>query len=143
MVNFKQKLDRIFENPNSKLYIKLSNLKPQIANIVQIVYDKWDETNVDTYANGGICHLIADEINDFLYKHKIESYTHSLDYKQHVVTIAVDSNQKTCYMIDVPESIYETGGGFKWKKISDVVFEPDDIEISSLNYTDWSEPQEY
>jgi len=134
-------------NPTqNELLRKLSGLRPQMAQIAQSVYNLWDESDVDTYANGGICHIISEKISDFLSRastHNIDSYTHSLDFKQHVVTIAIDHNQKVAYMIDIPETIYETGGGFSWKKINDVFFEENDVEIQPLDYEEWGSPQDY
>jgi hypothetical protein len=46
-------------------------------------------------------------------------------------------------MIDIPETIYETGGGFSWKKINDVFFEENDVEIQPLDYEEWGSPQDY
>lgn len=122
---------------NSELKVKLDKLKPSIAQVAQSVYDAWDEENVDEYANGGICHLIADKVAALLDKNGIGSLTHSLDYKQHVVVIAYDETNKESFMVDIPESIYETGGGFQWSKIPDVVFDQHDVEVISIDYDEW------
>lgn len=108
-----------------------------MAQKAQEVYDSWDEGDIDTYAGGGICHLIAEEIASLLDEHGIISWTHSLDYKQHVLTIAADKSTKEVYMVDLPEYNYEKGGGFSWTKVKDVQFSKDDIVIDSLDWDDW------
>lgn len=34
--------------------------------------------------------------------------------------------------MDIPPRVYETGGGYSWKKIPDVVFKSDDIVIDNI-----------
>ena len=49
------------------------------------------------------------------------------------------------YSIDLPYCTYETQKGFmQWKKIPDVQFSPEDIEIVYLGEEDyyWPEPEE-
>ena len=128
---------------NQTLSDKLDALTPAMVQKAQEVYDSWDEEDIDTYAGGGICHLIAEEIASLLEEHGILSWTHSLDYKQHVVTIAADKSTQEIYMVDVPEYAYEDGGGFTWTKIPDVKFEADDIVFHGLDWDDWvaSDPE--
>jgi hypothetical protein len=37
------------------------------------------------------------------------------------------------YLIDIPYEVYETGGGYTWKKIPDVEFSKSDIVIRKLD----------
>lgn len=97
------------------------SLMPQILVKVQKTYDDWDESDFDTYAGGGICHLIADEICGLLSDKNIECTTVSCSFEQHVYVAAKFS--EGVYTIDIPYHIYETGGGFSWKKINGVKFD--------------------
>ena len=122
---------------------KLKLLKPKIAEIAQEVYDYWDEEDVDTYAGGGICHLVADKVSIYLDSLGISAMPFSLDWKQHVVTIAFDEESQSAYMVDIPENVYETGGGFSWKKIQDVEITDYDVEIQAVNYNDYVGGEDY
>ena len=63
-------------------------LRPNMAHAAQVVYDRWDEEDIDTYAGGGICHYIADAICDVLDKKGIECSPVSSCHEQHVYVIA-------------------------------------------------------
>lgn len=120
----------IFENlDDENLDLKSINLARQnIARILaaaQHIYDQWDESEVDTYAGGGICHLIADAICDVMGDIGIECTPVSCSYEQHVyVAVRVAEG---VYTIDIPYSIYETGGGFSWQKLPNVKFDSRDV----------------
>ena len=114
------------EDLSHLLSIKVAeSLTMNMANAAQKIYDKWDESDVDTYANGGICHYIADAICEILNGHNIDCATVSASHEQHVYTVA--RFVEGVYSIDIHHSNYETGGGFSWKKIPDVEFTPRDI----------------
>jgi len=104
---------------------------PRILEKVQRVYDDWDEADRDTYAGGGICHLLADEICDVLGSMGIECATVSCSMEQHVYVGA--KFEEGVYSIDIPYHIYETGGGFSWQKIPDIKFEPNDVEFYQVS----------
>lgn len=136
--SLKESVTNIFsESHASSLLSKLNSLKSEIAKVAQVDYDNWDEEDRDTYGGGGICHIIADSVAGVLSKHGISAHSHSLDYKQHVVTIAYDEGEKTAYMVDIPEGIYENGGGFSWTKIPGVEFDEHSVYIDRIDYDDW------
>lgn len=111
----------------------VKRMLPQIAAIAQKEYDSWDEEDRDTYAGGGICHLIADGIVSFFWDQKpeIPASTVSSSHEQHVY--AVIQVQEGVYSVDIHHSTYETGGGFSWKKIPNVEFEPNDITLYKIS----------
>jgi hypothetical protein len=113
------------------------NLLPMILPKVQKAYDDWDETEVDTYAGGGICHILADAICDVLGNNGIECTPVSSSHEQHVYVAGKFS--EGIYIIDIPYHIYETGGGFSWKKIPNITFETGDVTFyrSSSDPADW------
>ena len=115
------------------------SLRPQLIKVAQVEYDEWDEENVDHYAGGGICHFIADEFCDVLSQHGINCSTVSSDHEQHVYVVAQFA--EGCYSIDLHYNYYETGGGFTWSKIPNVVLHPDDIHFyrASSNPRDFEE----
>jgi hypothetical protein len=107
----------------------------EMAAAAQVEYDGWiqDERGYnEELGSGGICHLIADKMLDVLYKHKIENVqTVSSTHEQHVYLVG--KFKEGVYTIDIHYSNYETGGGFNWKKIPNVVFDKDYIYISKLD----------
>lgn len=105
----------------------VKTLFPHLAQAAQKIYDDWDEEDNDTYAGGGICHLIADEFVSILYENGVVCTSVSSSHEQHVyVALKVIEG---VYTLDLHYSIYETGGGFSWKKIPNVKFEANDIDI--------------
>ncbi len=112
---------------------------PYLVKIAQQVYNDWDEDDKDTYAGGGICHLIADELASYLNGIGIETATVSSSHEQHVY--CVSKVIEGVYSVDIHWSYYETGGGFSWKKIPDVIFDGSELEFYrvSSDYNDWEE----
>lgn len=122
---------------NLKSIEDAKKLRPELIKAAQQVYDDWNEEDVDTYAGGGICHLIADEFCNILGEHGINCSTISSTHEQHVYVIA--QVEEGVYSIDLHWSCYETGGGFCWKKIPNVVLHPDEITF----YRNTSDPAEF
>lgn len=117
-----------------------------MAAAAQKVYDGWvqDEHGyAEELGTGGICHLIADDLIDVLWNHKIHNcQTVSSTHEQHVYVVG--AFREGVYMIDIPWHTYERGAGFSWKKLPDIVFDKDHISVDRLdsnpnnigNYTD-------
>lgn len=116
-------------------------VKDEMVKVAQEQYDAWKQDHNgqnDELGSGGICHLIADDLIGVLYRHKIENVQSVCsNYEQHVYVIG--QFKEGIYEIDIPYDVYETGGGYTWKKIPDVQFSRNDIVISRLS----SDPSEY
>jgi hypothetical protein len=98
---------------------------PALVAATQAEYDRWDESDEDTYGGGGICHLIADELVRVLDEAGIEASSVSSMHEQHVyVGVKVAEG---VYALDVPYSQYEVGSMFTWTKIQGVVFGPQSL----------------
>lgn len=98
---------------------------PALVAATQAEYDRWDESDEDTYGGGGICHLIADELVRVLDEAGIEASTVSSMHEQHVY-VGVKLVEGV-YALDVPYSQYEIGSMFTWTKIQGVVFGPESL----------------
>jgi GNAT superfamily N-acetyltransferase len=119
---------------------KLKALRPQLAAAAQKEYDEWDASD-EEYGDGevgfgGICHLIADAMADVITQHIPEAGVQSFSHHDEVhVSLSVwdetqeESERVELFDVDIPPRIYETGGGYTWKKIPDVIFEADDVTI--------------
>lgn len=116
---------------------EVKQLIPQFVKVAQKIYDDWDESDVDTFANGGICHLIADEISSVLVRNNFNCSTVSDSFEQHVYTIVQVA--EGVYSVDIHHSIYEVGGGYNWTKINNVTFDTNDITLYRIT----SDPSEF
>lgn len=109
----------------------LMALAPQLIAAAQAEYDAWDESDVDTYAGGGICHIIAERFCTVLDGAGIECVTTCSTMEQHVYVVA--KLQDGVYEVDLPYRHYEVGGGFSWTKLPDVTFTPDQLSVFRLD----------
>lgn len=106
----------------------LEGMRSRLAQIAQEVYDQWEqgEDGLDEeLGRGGICQLIADRISSELEFPTLEG---GQDGDEHATVLVTDWISEV-YEVDIPYGLYETGGGYKWVKIPDVVFTPDMITI--------------
>ena len=126
---------RLFEFTQSKT---LEKHRSNFVKIAQGVYDEWDE-NPDEYAGGGICHLIADAIADYLVDRDFEATTISDSIGEVHVWTAVNVPGEGIYRVDIPPYTYETGGGYNWQKVHDVEFDESDVIIDYIATEDEAE----
>jgi hypothetical protein len=67
-----------------------------------------------------------------LSKHKIENaQSVCSNQEQHVFVVA--QFKEGVYMIDIPYDVYESGGGYTWKKKNNIIFNRDHIVIRKLD----------
>ncbi len=120
-----------------KTSVDIKAARWEMAKAAQKVYDDWDESDEDTYAGGGICHFIAEELVGVLDHHGIECQTVSSTSEVHVYAVAKVSDG--VFVVDIPYDIYETGGGYSWKKRPDIRFAANDVTVSRVD----SDPEEF
>jgi predicted RNA binding protein YcfA (HicA-like mRNA interferase family) len=118
----------------------LNGMRGTLAQAAQKIYDAWDQDD-DGYdevvGTGGICQDIAEEFCSILSSANIDCTT--LDAQigdQHVWAVAYDPQSEEAYMVDIPASYYETGGGYTWQKIPNVSFDESFIIIEPMSYGD-------
>ncbi len=111
---------------------ELKSLRPVFAKLAQEVYDEWDEEDEDTYAGGGICHLMADKFCEYLQSKGIDCGSVSAQVgEQHVFTVVKTSDGVA--EVDINPYTYERGGGYSWQKIPDVELQPSDVAVNILS----------
>lgn len=118
------------EEYNLHSLAELKSILPKLVSAAQKVYDEWIQDEDDDDLNGGgICHLIADAMCEEMSRIGIECATVSYSTGEvHVASVAkLDDG---VYTIDIDPSYYETGAGYTWQKIPDVVFKPSFISIT-------------
>ena len=123
----------------------LDSHKQNLVKIAMKQYHDWDEEDVDTYANGGICHFIADDWVGYFNSKGISAISVSATHMQHVYAVVVIEKDPVdgeivdeFYEVDIDPSKYETGGGFNWCKNPDVELTENDVSIVYLGEgEDW------
>ena len=123
----------------------LDELRAEFALAAQAVYDRWrqdDAGRSESHGAGGVCGDVADALQNVLNDHELESVTFSHNDRVHVSVVCripvyrtpddEDEVEDDAYEIDIDPYRYETGGGYRWKKIAGVVFDPSDVNIDRL-----------
>jgi DNA topoisomerase IB len=119
---------------------QLHSIKSDLASAAQKVYDEWDASDLEMgdaeVGFGGICQDIAAAMGDAIGKkldgdYDVAEVDNQGMGEQHVWLVVYD--KKSAYEVDIPPSVYETGGGYSWKKIEGVKFTEGDISITPLD----------
>lgn len=123
---------------------QIEALRPKFAAAANKILDAWqqdDEGWDEDFGEGGACDAIADAITDILYE--IPGVT-VVDGGQpgddHAYRIVYDD--RVAYAVDIPPNVYETGGGYHWRKRANVVVDPDDITIDPVRRSDVADRDE-
>lgn len=114
------------------LYQELFQLRPQMASAAQTIYDSWtqDENGFDEEVGaGGICDQISEEIGGVIGLAGIDCEFEEAGQDGDDHSALIVSRGAERYIVDIPYHLYETGGGYSWKKIPGVQFSPDSVEI--------------
>lgn len=133
------------QNGKRELPPEISAAMPSIIKVAQQTYDDWhqDEEGLDEeLGEGGICHLIAEEICSILASHGLDCGSVSAQVgEQHVWAVVkidgvrdedgeYDRDNAGVWSIDIPPGVYESGGGYSWRKKPGVAFEAADVVVT-------------
>ena len=127
-----------------KIPVELADAMPKIVAAAQQVYDAWaqdDEGYDEELGSGGICHLIAEDICGVLSEHGLDCGSVNAQVGENHVWVVTkigevgedgepDRLDAGVWMIDIPPSVYESGGEYNWRKIPGVTFDPSDVVVS-------------
>lgn len=121
--------------PKGPLYSELLQLRPAMTAAAQKAYDEWqqDEQGVDEELGcGGICEQVAEAIGDIVASNvgDAELQEGGQEGDDHAWVIAARGPE--AYGVDIPPNVYESGGGYKWKKKPGIVFKPEDVAIFAV-----------
>ena len=127
---------------------KLLQLRPQLAQAAQRVYDEWeqDEEGMDIELGvGGICQNIAEAMASVLAENGIECQTVDGNGvgEQHVWVIAYNRQTNEVYDVNIPPNVYEQGSMYTWKKLPDIQFSPNHVSISINDATNIDELEDF
>lgn len=115
-------MENCFAPPDAALKAmwQAQGFEPQMATAAKAQYDAWDESDVDTFAGGGICHLIADALVSVLQANGVECCSVPSEHEQHVFVVC--QLVEGVFLLDLPYAYYERGAGYTWYKLPDVIF---------------------
>lgn len=115
---------------------------PEIVKAAQKEYDEWDQDG-DGYSeelgSGGICDRIQNQIGDILSGEGFDVIDGGQEGDDHAFLFATKNGES--FSVDIHPSVYETGGGYSWKKKPGVIFKSEHVDIYPANYEDiYGEP---
>jgi hypothetical protein len=114
----------------------LKSLTSKLATVAQEEYDAWaqdDEGFDEELGSGGICHLIAERMVEVLSEEDIEATTtHSEGVGENHVWVTAQTSDGVA-MVDIPPGVYESGGGYVWRKKSGVTISSSDVLIDVID----------
>ena len=126
---------------NNDIYQDILKLRSDLIIAAQKVYSEWeqDEDGYDeVYGEGGICDAMADAMADVVNEKTKWGVFHLYNESDcHTSIYVYDNKSQKIYNVDIPPYVYERGTGYNWKKISDVTFKVDNIEINEVDWDDF------
>jgi hypothetical protein len=131
-------VDTLVKNP-SDLRRRLLSLRPLLVAAAQEEYDSWDPDYDPEYGDpevggGGICDAVANAMGDVLAGAGIDQMDGGQDGDDHAFIIAYDDTD--AFVVDIPPGVYETGGGYSWKKRKGVTIGPENVVIEKIDHRD-------
>lgn len=111
---------------------EINSLKPLMAAAAQEIYDSWEGEDDPELGSGGICDMISNAIGSILASNidNLEIAEGGQDGDDHAFIVASRDNEN--YIVDIPYWIYESGGGYSWKKKLGVKIKPSDVVVEKL-----------
>jgi hypothetical protein len=124
---------------------KLEALRSQLAQAAQAVVDEWeqDEEGMDEeLGGGGVCDRVSEAMQGVVADQLegVEFTEGGQPGDDHAYFIVYDEDE--AFAVDIPPSVYETGGGYSWKKRQDAQIEPSDVVFSEVErdlVADWED----
>lgn len=119
-----------------KLIDRINSISAQIAGVAQGVYDDWEQDSegfCEEHGYGGICDAIADAIGGWISSTMsgVEIVNGGQDGDDHAFIVVL--TKKEAVLVDIPPYVYETGGGYCWKKKRGVVFTAGDVVAMNVD----------
>lgn len=110
-------------------------LGAELAAAAQSVYDDWlqDEDGIDeVYGGGGICHDVADRFVSLLSDNGVDAISvQAAVGENHIYAVAALSDG--VWSVDISPYVYETGGGYVWRKRQGIVFTPEHLDVERIS----------
>lgn len=114
-------------------------LRPRLAAAAQQVYDGWEGDGEDPeLGSGGICDEVAEIMGNVISERvsDVEIFDGGQDGDDHAWVIAQRDGE--AYGVDIPPGVYESGGGYNWRKRAGVTIQPDHVVVFPVPVQDES-----
>jgi hypothetical protein len=116
----------------SRFHQDLQALKSKLAEAAQKVYDEWeqDAEGVDEEVGiGGICDLICTSVGSVISEEiaDVAILPGGQEGDDHAYVVAQKNGE--AFGVDIPAGVYESGGGYNWRKKPGVKFRSDYVVI--------------
>ena len=108
---------------------KLRSLRSRFARAAQRVYDKWDPED-EWGGRGGICDDVCGAMMDVV-PGDVEVDVGGQPGSDHAPLLVYTDDE--AYIVDIPASVYETGGGYSWEKIPGVRISSRDVQVYGVD----------
>lgn len=116
----------------TRLQNELLALRPRLAAAAQKVYDDWeqDEDGMDEMlGSGGICSEIAVAFQGVIERQALDTQYFEGGQEGDDHGFLVVQRDDEAYGVDIPPGVYESGGGYNWRKKVGVVIRPDHVVV--------------
>ena len=117
-------------------------MRAELAAAAQQAVDEWqpDEDGWDEELGaGGACDGVSRAMAEVLASVEgAEVVDGGQEGDDHAFNVIYDD--KDAYAVDIPAGVYETGGGYSWRKIDGAAIGPEDVSIVELDrdlVADW------
>lgn len=118
----------------SQLEQKLHALRSKMASAAQEIVDEWqqDEEGFDEeFGTGGVCDRVSSAVGNIIARlPDVEVTDGGQPGDDHAYLIVYDSDE--AFIVDIPPGIYETGGGYKWKKKKGARISSGDVVVEKI-----------
>ena len=130
--NIHQEFEFDVEVSNLKLVQKdeLEALRGELSKAANEILDEWEQDvdGVDMiYGSGGCCDAVARAMSSVLSIYGYDTSDGGQDGDDHAFVVVNDG--KRAFAVDINPRVYETGGGYIWKKLEGAHILPKNIEI--------------
>jgi hypothetical protein len=114
---------------------RLRVLRPELAAAAQKIIDAWeqdDEGLDEELGSGGVCDRVAEAMADVINERlpEVGLTEGGQDGDDHAFKIAYTDTE--AYSIDISPYVYETGGGYSWRKREGVEVQPEDVSVDRV-----------
>jgi hypothetical protein len=118
------------------LFDQLTRIRPELSKVAQSILNEWEQDEFDELGGGGVCDLISSALSEVIYNKipdvEIQDGGHEGDDHSWLIVF----NETEAVGVDIPSSLYETGGGYSWTKIQNAVISPSDVSLWEINRKD-------
>ena len=108
----------------------------ELAQAAQKELDEWvanAEGYDEEFGGGGACDAIARRLSDVVAEkvEEVEITDGGQDGDDHAYLLCSRAGENV--VVDIPPYLYETGGGYSWRKLEGVKLEAQDVVVESID----------